>query len=101
MKTENLEGAKKKVNKKEKEYVEVESNKVNNNYNKLLLLVVLIIGIGAIIWVLITNNVISFNGIVKDNKEDIELKHTESIKVKSEGVYITDVSQQKELDQVL
>ena len=102
MKNENLEGVKKKrepkkVQKeiKEQEEIEVVQNYSEKKNGKTSLLVMIIIVfalviLGLVIWIIKPGFV---NEIVKDNNSKIELKHTEEIKVKSDGVYITDVSE--------
>ena len=104
MKDENLEGVKKKRGpKKVPKEIEVEEEQVTeivpynsvkkNNKSPLfitiIILLVLVIA-GLIIWI-IKPSFISETKKEENNK--IELKHTEEIKTKSEGVYITDVSE--------
>ena len=101
MKDENLEGVKKKKSPKktEKEVIkpeaiEVVTNNSKNNKSKTPLVIIIIILalviMGLVIWIIKPEFA---NKIVKDDNSEIELKHTEEIKVKSDGVYITDVSE--------
>ena len=53
-------------------------------------IIILAFIIGTSIWIIKTNK---FDFISNGTKENIELKHTKSATVKSEGVYITDVSE--------
>ena len=74
------------MNKKEKE--------VKKNNNKILIiiisiLVVLLFLTGVSLWLLGTGKL---DFLTKNKNDDIVLKHTNSSTVKSEGVYITDVS---------
>ena len=76
-------------------------NNMNENYNKskgnkviIFVIVFCVIGflimVGSIIWVVKSGK---FDFIFDNIKEEkVELKHTDSVKTKSEGVYITDVS---------
>ena len=108
MKNENLEGGKKKTTSKKTPIVsesiiteEVEKGVIlNNSYDNkkksnvivyIIIFVVILLIAGLITWFLRSDNSSSSNLFSNDN-EKIELKHTEEVKVKSEGVYITDVS---------
>ena len=66
----------------------------NNNYNNIYLYVIvflMLIIIGVSIGFYLRDNRIFISKEEKE-KEQIELKHTNSMEVKSDGVYITDVS---------
>lgn len=79
----------------------MKKNNMNENYNKskgnkviIFVIVFCVIGflimVGSIIWVVKSGK---FDFIFDNIKEEkVELKHTDSVKTKSEGVYITDVS---------
>ena len=101
MKNESLEGEKRKVVKK-KESGDIEDSekiviqeitrdtKKKNSTSKFVIVIIILVLViaGLVIWIIKP-------GVVKDlvdDKEKIELKHTEEIKTKSDGVYITDVS---------
>lgn len=80
--------------KKKKEIVEIEEDeeeysKKDNKviYFAVICILLCIIGCAGI-WIIKTNNLIS-----NLKQEKIELKHTDSVTVKSDGVYITDVSE--------
>ncbi len=94
------EGGEKRKNKEVKEY---QTEIVTTNYKEkkssvgyviIIILLTLIIIVGSILWLL--NSGIfdskSSNKNTKEDKQQIELKHTESLTTKSDGVYITDVS---------
>ena len=80
----------------------IENNDINNNKNSkqsyalfiilfiLIIVFILIISIGIL---LIKSGKLTFISNTQDEKEKIELKHTNSTTSKSEGVYITDVSE--------
>ncbi len=107
MKDESTKGVrKKKETKKEenKESVEiVEKNDIpNTNYvikkrgsTSVLIVIILlciIVITGLVIWIVKYDGTDDSSNTVEDNSK-IELKHTESSTVKSDGVYITDVSE--------
>ena len=68
----------------------------NNNNNKekiyIAVIVILIVFIGIVFWRLKSDNKLD-NIFSNEAKEKIELKHTDTLTVKSDGVYITDVSE--------
>ena len=98
MKDEKIEEKKKKPTKAkpEKEIVEeekvVDKPKKSNDNRFYIVIIILLVVIGLLIALFVKPGKLGFNGD-NDNKEEIELKHTEKAKVKSEGVYITDVSE--------
>ena len=99
MKDKDLEGVKKKKETRKKEEDDVVTiisrddvpKKKGNGLLVLIIMIIIIVIIGVVIWL------IKPWDTKKDSKSDdnsqIELKHTEASKVKSEGVYITDVSE--------
>ena len=98
MENEKNNEKKKKVTKKVKKELEnvlVEENRdyqeKKDGHDKIFIIsiITLLIIAGIIIWIIKSNN----NKEEVEEKNNIELKHTEEIKVKSEGVYITDVSE--------
>ncbi len=103
MKNESLEGERKKeklskndINKEKMKDMTTGQNMDNkkNNVNILIVIGILIlIIIGLVIWVIKSNGLDVFNNLISNDNSQIELKHTEEIKVKKEGVYITDVSE--------
>ena len=96
MKNENLDEEKKKTTKVKKEKDTKEETKVlesaqkSKNNRFYIVIIILLAVIGLLIALLVKPGKLGFSS---DNKEDIELKHTEKSNVKSEGVYITDVSE--------
>lgn len=100
MKNEDLEGVKKKreIKKRSDDNLEKASKTINENDNNkksnmtlaIVIILLIIVIAGLVIWVLKDKGI---NELINDNKEKIELKHTEEIKIKSDGVYITDVSE--------
>ena len=100
MKDENLKEVKSKKERTKNEVIveqiddDLKKNYVSKNKNsksKLIsfIIILIIIIAGLVIWIVKPGFVKKLTG---DNKDEIELKHTEGIKVKSDGVYITDVS---------
>ena len=75
----------------------IETKLVKKKKNKLKITIVIILFIiliaAVLIWIFKPSNLGFISDLVGGNKEKIELKHTKEIKVKSEGVYITDVSE--------
>lgn len=96
MKNDNLDEEKKKTTKVKKEKDTKEETKVlesaqkSKNNRFYIVIIILLAVIGLLIALLVKPGKLGFSS---DNKEDIELKHTEKSNVKSEGVYITDVSE--------
>ena len=101
MKDENLEGVKKKRSPKktekeviEQEAIEVVADNSKNDKSKtppvIIIIILALLIAGLVIWIIKPEFA---NKIIKDDNSKIELKHTEEIKVKSDGVYITDVSE--------
>lgn len=83
----------KKKSKEEKlsddERVDMNPKEKNNTAIYIMIILLIIVIVGIITWVVKPSDF----KFLDNNKENIELKHTEEIKVKSEGVYITDVSE--------
>ena len=85
MKNDNLEEVKKERGSKKVQ----KENKSKTSLVIIIIVLVLVIA-GLVAWIIKPG----FGGkIVKNDNSKIELKHTEEIKVKSDGVYITDVSE--------
>ena len=96
MKNENLEGEKKKKTRVKKENVKenevIVKPKKSSNNRFYIVIVILLVVIALLITFVVKPGKLGFTS-EGDNKEDIELKHTEKTNVKSDGVYITDVSE--------
>ncbi len=90
----------KKKEKEEKEIIEQKNEVQNNGSGKKIFLVVLctlflIAGVYSTVWAIkngMFDNIISFKK-ESSSSNNVELKHTDSVTVKSDGVYITDVSE--------
>ena len=65
------------------------NDKKNASIFAVIIIFLIVIIVGLVLLILKPSTVKELSG---DDKEKIELKHTEEIKVKSDGVYITDVS---------
>ena len=69
--------------------------KENKRKNKKIIYVIIILGVlvvfGCSFWVIKSSDFLS--KLSSKNEETVELKHTEVVTVKSDGVYITDVSE--------
>ena len=98
MKNDSLEGEKKKTTKTKKVNIEKEVEEPQINYvvekksHALLYVIAILVGailIAGVLFFVLRKD----DNNTKDNGKDIELKHTEKSSVKSEGVYITDVSE--------
>lgn len=79
----------------EEKNIQVDSTKKKKN-NKLIItatIILVLVLIGVIIWIIKPKDLGFVSDLIDGNKSKVELKHTESVKVKSEGVYITDVSE--------
>ena len=99
MEDKDSEGVKKKNNIKKKQDDEVTImsrddvlKKKSNGLLVFLIIIAIIAIVGLILWFIKPWDS-SNNKTINDDKNQIELKYTESSKVKSEGVYITDVSE--------
>ena len=88
MKKENLKEVKEK-----KEDIKVRENNNKIIYISIICIVLFMLVIGSVVWIVQSGKLDFINNIVSSEKEKIELKHTESVSVKSDGVYITDVSE--------
>ena len=84
-----------KEEKQKEKVVEEISTTSSKGYGVYLLIIILfIIIVGFSIWVVSSGKLSFINNItnIGTNKEEITLKHTDSITTQKEGVYITDVS---------
>ena len=85
-----------KEEKQKEKVVEEISTTSSKGYGVYLLIIILfIIIVGFSIWVVSSGKLSFINNItnIGTNKEEITLKHTDKVAVKSDGVYITDVSE--------
>ena len=73
--------------------VEKKYNKKQKNILYIVVCIILILMLGIIVWKIKTEYFDSKIKRTSNINTSIELKHTDSITVKSEGVYITDVSE--------
>ena len=84
---------------KNEEEIEIEEEPKSKKGNSKALYIVticillLVIAVGASLWIIDTGKLDFLTNITGENVETIELKHTDSITTKSDGVYITDVSE--------
>ena len=91
---------KEKLKEKENDGIISEKNKYGTKKysNKILLIVaicvmMLLIIIGFSYWIVTSGKLNFISNLSNNQNEQIELKHTDSLTVKSDGVYITDVSE--------
>ena len=91
---------KEKLNEKENDGIISEKNEYGTKKysNKILLIVaicvmILLITIGFSYWIVTSGKLNFISNLSNNQNEQIELKHTDSLTVKSDGVYITDVSE--------
>ena len=73
----------------------MENERENNKKNYIIIiLLIIVLALGGFIgWCIKTNKFSFIKEFTNSEKENIKLKHTNSLTVKSEGVYITDVSE--------
>ena len=85
------ESEEKKNNKEMNQREEIMNSNSSVIYIIVICTLVLIIIIGTTLWIVKSDK--SNIGSAKNSSEQIELKHTDSVTVKSDGVYVTDVSE--------
>jgi len=91
MKDDYLKEEKKsKINKVKEEPITAKKNKKTVYLIIISFLILIIVGLSF--WLLKDKKIDFISNIINSNTEKIELKHTDSLTVKSDGVYITDVS---------
>ena len=82
---------------KETENYEFKSKRKKKNYKGLLITILIIVLVlsttAGTAWAVKTGKFDFLNSFVATNSPNVELKYTEAITVKSDGVYITDVSE--------
>lgn len=95
--TKKEDNAKTIITNEEAEYTPIENNyipKKNSKFKMIFIILVLLLLIaGLVIWIIKSDVFGIAEKKLEEEKNQIELKHTTSAKVKSEGVYITDVSE--------
>ena len=78
------------IEKEERDVINHKKKKLDNRTLYFIICTLVIVIVCSIVWAIKTDK-INFTNLKEDEK--IELKHTDSITVKSDGVYITDVSE--------
>lgn len=93
MRKEDKEEQKEVIEVKEEKKISTKKREENKNLY-IIIAILFIITIGFTVWAVKTEKISLTNqSNSKTTTENVELKHTDSIKTKSDGVYITDVSE--------